>query len=540
MADHQSYLDETSTNVFENERMQPIESIPTINTPNRPRSCAICRKRKVKCDKKQPCCNCIKSRLECTFLPPVQRAKGSSRKPQQMKVTQRLRRLENILQNLNSVQSPLSHVGTTPKETRLNVPFEEDIISLESRVGRLVVGDGKSRYFTPSFWASLSNEVEDIRGILEESDSDDIEGNPGKYSSSAAHRGFIFGLRSINHSIYVLHPPPKYVELYWKIYKNNFDPLVKIIHIPSEETTILETANNLKTSPDQINRWHEALMFAIYYAVATSTPPHECKTIFGEERNDLISRYRFGVEQALARADFLQSDKIIVIQTFLIFLTCLRQNENVSVIWTYTGLVVRMAQRLGLHRDGSHYPNLKPFQIEMRRRIWWQAVLLDALTSEDYGCDPTLIESITDTQLPRNINDSDFGPDTLEIPDSKTGCTEMTFGLIRFEISACLRKIQYVPPSIPGGKIRVMLHGHHGIETKKEMIHNLQQRIESHYIRDSDLSVPIYWVIATASRLILSKMLLMLYHAYQRKDGGITLPGDVRDSLFETVSLLAK
>jgi hypothetical protein len=33
---------------------------------------------------------------------------------------------------------------------------------LEDRFGRLVVGDGKSRYINPSFWASLSNQVSNL------------------------------------------------------------------------------------------------------------------------------------------------------------------------------------------------------------------------------------------------------------------------------------------------------------------------------------------------------------------------------------------
>jgi hypothetical protein len=36
---------------------------------------------------------------------------------------------------------------------------QPQVNGLEGRFGRLVVGDGKSRYINPSFWASLSNEV---------------------------------------------------------------------------------------------------------------------------------------------------------------------------------------------------------------------------------------------------------------------------------------------------------------------------------------------------------------------------------------------
>jgi len=138
------------------------------------------------------------------------------------------------------------------------------------------------------------------------------------------------------------------------------DPLVKVIHAPSMEPTILEANGCL----DKIHRGLEALLFAVYYGAVTSMWPEECRAQFGEEKSDLLIRYRFGVEQALARADFLQTDEIIVVQAFVIFLICLRRNGDARIIWTLTGLIVRMAQTLGLHRDGSHF-DLSPFQIEM-------------------------------------------------------------------------------------------------------------------------------------------------------------------------------
>ena len=35
-----------------------------------------------------------------------------------------------------------------------------------------------------------------------------------------------------------------------------------------------------------------------------------------------------------------------------------------------TGIVVRLAMRMGLHRDPGPYPGIPVFQGEMRRRIW--------------------------------------------------------------------------------------------------------------------------------------------------------------------------
>jgi hypothetical protein len=233
---------------------------------------------------------------------------------------------------------------------------------LEKRFGRLVVDEGRSRYINPSFWASLSDEVENIKEMLNDSDEDEEHAysSPETTHSSANHQGFVFGYSSQNVDILDLHPPPEQIPVYWKFFRDNVDPLVKIIHAPSMEPTILQAKDRL----DKIHRGLECLMFAIYYGAVTSMWEEECRSIFGEEKPVLLARYRFGVEQALARADFLQSDEMIVLQAFVLFLICLRRNDDARVIWTLTGLVVRMAQTLGLHRDGTHY-GLPPFQIEM-------------------------------------------------------------------------------------------------------------------------------------------------------------------------------
>jgi hypothetical protein len=160
--------------------------------------------------------------------------------------------------------------------------------------------------------------------------------------------------------MFSLHPPKEHVAIYWQVYKENVDPLVKVIHAPTIEPTILKSVDGL----DKIHRGLECLLFAVYYGAITSMWPDEVRKLFGEEKLDLLNRYRFGLEQALARAEFLQTDEIIVLQAFIIFLICLRRNDDARIIWTLTGLVVRMAQTLGLHRDGTHF-DLPPFQIEM-------------------------------------------------------------------------------------------------------------------------------------------------------------------------------
>lgn len=150
--------------------------------------------------------------------------------------------------------------------------------------------------------------------------------------------------------------------------------------------------------PDKVSKSLEPLLFAIYYSAVTSSTSETCLAKWGETRETLLRRYRFGVEQALARANFLVNDEMVILQAFVIFMILMRRNDDARKIWTMTGLAVRMAQTLGVHRDGAHF-NLTPFEIEMRRRLWWQVCILDARASEDHGCDPTIVEAQFDTKM---------------------------------------------------------------------------------------------------------------------------------------------
>src|ERR1700749_1998192 len=131
--------------------------------------------------------------------------------------------------------------------------------------------------------------------------------------------------------------------------------------------------------------------------------------------------------------------------------------------------------------------------------------------------------------MPLNVNDSDLHPDMTELPESRKGFTEMTFCLVRFEIANIFRRILYVPP----GPVKCnTFFATLTVEQKEKWIAECHKKIEETYLQDIDLSVPLYWVAATLSRLILSKMWLVVYHPFQRLNGGASLPQATKDKLF--------
>ncbi|KAG0651731.1 Bikaverin cluster transcription factor bik5 [Hyphodiscus hymeniophilus] len=537
------------------------------------RSCVTCRRRKVKCDKQVPCTNCKKAQTQCVFPAPGR----APRRPRQGKLVtereaellKRLRRLEGVVEELsgqvdfeavkNSPASDHSHKdGESPGgSTRANsvrvVGMDEGTGTrkawvtrafnlgagppktafgtdrMQQSMGRLVLDEGKTSFVANPFWATLSEqEVEEIRDILEEPvdyDSED-ESNPILPSDTvtdASHQSFIMGYNSSSVNLQPLHPLPSQIPFYWQTFLENVQPLVKILHTQTMDKTIKEVLQNL----DSLSPSTEALMFSIYFATITSMNEDEVRMSFGVEKSYLIKQYRFGVEQALAKAGFLNTDEIVTVQALVLFLVCVRRHDDTRFVWSMAGLALRIAQSLGLHRDGSKF-GLSPFDTEMRRRLWWQVCILDVRASEDHGSDPSILDQAFDTEMPLSVNDSDLDPDATEPPTPRHGVSEMTFCLIRYEICSLTRQLSYTPPgSFYQARAALVT-----LEDKEQMIKDCADRLEEKYLQYCEEAGPLYWVAATVARLITAKMSLIIYHPLTQPGKPSPLSQDTKDRLF--------
>ncbi|RDL42451.1 uncharacterized protein BP5553_02430 [Venustampulla echinocandica] len=539
------------------------------------RSCVTCRRRKVRCDKQFPCSNCTRAGSQCIFPAPGRaprrpRAGGKATSEREAELLKRLRRLEGVVEDLSgqveveaikhspsSDNSSIQREGgssttdPTSKQTKLRVvgvdagsgtkkewihravrigqgppktAFSAD--EVEMGVGRLVYDEGKSRYVSHPFWSQITDEVEEIREMLQDQGFDSDSDTPIAPSSAVTesrHQSFIMGYNSSDVDLAQLHPLPSQIPFYWQTFLDNVHPLVKILHAPTMTKTIKEVQTNL----DSLSKSTEALMFSIYFATITSMNGQEVQTNFGVSKDFLLKQYRFGVEQALARAGLLNTSEIVTVQAFVLFLICVRRHDDTRFVWTLTGLAIRIAQSLGLHRDGAKF-GLKPFDIEMRRRLWWQVFILDTRASEDHGADPAILDYTFDTEYPTSCNDEDLDPSATELPSRRPGVSEMTFCLIRYEICSLSRRISYNQlggiPYRDGPRSMTL-------EEKEKLVRETASHLEETYLKYCEDAGPLYWVAATVARLITAKISLILYHPLTQPGKPSTLSQDTRDRL---------
>lgn len=210
-----------------------------------------------------------------------------------------------------------------------------------------------------------------MKGILDEpSDEEDLGSlSPATdLASPPADAAFFFNYSSLANDLTSFHPAPEQIWALWCIYKEYNDPVIKMVHLPTMEKQVRAAMQNWGKS----NKPMEAFLFAVYFAAVTAMTPEAVQTRFGETRDTLVRRYRFGAEQAFARANFLISEEILVLQAYITYLVCLRCHEDGRVLWSLNGVAVRMATSMGLQRDGTNF-NIPPFESEIRRRTWCES-----------------------------------------------------------------------------------------------------------------------------------------------------------------------
>jgi hypothetical protein len=87
--------------------------------------------------------------------------------------------------------------------------------------------------------------------------------------------------------------------------------------------------------------------------------------------------------------------------------------------WILIGVIVRIALHIGLHRDPSHWPNIRPLEAEFRRRLWITLYHMDFFTSTQVGLPRIIKDSQCDARPPANLFDDDLSFEYNEMPPER-------------------------------------------------------------------------------------------------------------------------
>ena len=152
-----------------------------------------------------------------------------------------------------------------------------------------------------------------------------------------------------------------------------------------------------------------------------------------------VNRFQQLASSAMVLADVTKSQPY-TLETLMIYGECefLRRDDHHSKIWLMNGVSMRVAMRMGYHRDPSNFKGMSPFQGEMRRRVWHVLNTLDTLISFAVGL-PAVVRRIeSDTRSPQNFYDADLSPNMTELPKARplSEITPATYAVAKAKICA--------------------------------------------------------------------------------------------------------
>ncbi|KAH7139638.1 C6 zinc finger protein, partial [Dactylonectria estremocensis] len=406
--------------------MATLEPDKPHNHPERLPVCSLCQRRKVKCDRNIPCSNCVKFAAPCTPCPPP----APRRRPRpRVELQARLERCEELLRGFAPADP-----STLPSS---------DSQEQSPSMGKLIVDEGLVRFTDSGLYAVVEDELQSMRSILQIPHSghtptsttqlggDDISNPPHLHMANLED----------------MQPSPRQVFYLWQAYLDRVHPLTKILHPPSLQPYILESTNGLAT----LSRSMTTLLFSIYNVAVLSLTDDECFKTFGMSCKTASRRFIAGFKTSLAGLDFLRQCDLTTFQSLILYLLSIKDPENLHYVWIFSGVCIRIAQKLGLHRDGEQL-GLSPFETEMRRRAWWQIFMLDVDSAVMSGLSPSTQPRGTDCKQPSNLNDADIHPDATEPFRSRETPSEMIICFLLYKMGEFLARSPGLPTVVNHGE----------------------------------------------------------------------------------------
>lgn len=457
-------------------------------------SCLECRRRKLKCDKLAPCTNCTRFKRDCLYLAPSLDAHSQQKLAD---IKEKMGALEKNLEREVAGQSKM-HLGganvtrsgsgeagvgvvissaegeevdelggggsdeenlePTPLTALDNVyedNEDDELVDLGVQMGKMRISERIGGWIRPKLVEELTDTLEDVQGgksrysnTPQMKDHHDlrpgqkIQANPKSYIGPGPDyipptSGFFFPGTNMSTTLMDYLPSKNAADTLIAQYFHAVHYMARMVHRPTFEAQYTlfwrQIAQGTEPAPSQ-----QAVIFAAMFSAAVSMSDDEVTKGFGTTRNTLIDSLRSGTEMALAKANFLRTTKTDTMQAFVMYLLPLCRAEVSRAHSALVGTAIRLAECMGLHRDGLLY-NLSPIDTHVRRIIWHQLCFLDMRTIEATGPRPQIRKDDYDTQYPLNINDDDL---LLSKPptEDRPYWTDMTLFRIRAETTD-LRRI---------------------------------------------------------------------------------------------------
>ncbi|KAK4209103.1 hypothetical protein QBC37DRAFT_59085 [Rhypophila decipiens] len=503
-------------------------------------SCTSCRDKKLKCNRQSPCDQCEKRHLSdsCRFVPyvnPRPGANGTAREalapgspssagpgpgPRgkvpagEPAMHSRLKHLEHLVQVLKSQKRDAAESSTVAAAS----PKPEDDERLPAHCDNKLAGvlTEDKRYVEAANWESILDDIVSLTNDLkthEQSDDLDYTEQPPPAQKNISLLAGGFPYATVSELAALLPPRPVLDRLISRLFQIP-EPGWVVYHVPS---FLREYDAFWRDKSQATYSWIGLLFCMASYAALDCERSKDWDEVPGNlgPPRQVFETFKRYAAHCLCLGDYSAPGKWKV-EALVLYFGCeyFQKNDSPLGCSIILSIMVRLAMHMGMHRDPKHYPDMTPFEGEMRRRAWMLLTEIDRLVSYQFGLPSNVHPGIADTELPRNLHDTDFDVDSKELPPSRPE-TERTICLHTIVKARLLRVF---------GDITSALNARDGLtyatfaslDKRLEEAHQttpsiLQHRSFSQSLADPvDLIMQRYWLDFTyqKSRLILHRQFL--------------------------------
>ncbi|KAJ4286310.1 hypothetical protein N0V90_013344 [Kalmusia sp. IMI 367209] len=279
-------------------------------------------------------------------------------------------------------------------------------------------------------------------------------------------------------------PPALHLSVVWPVFLKNVHPLVKIF-FDWEVAPVIKKAQKYALA---LSVEEQALLNGIRFIAALTLSHEECESILSEPKHEFLLHCQRSLEHALAKANYTETTDKRVLQAFMLYILAIRDRTRPAAVYPLMGIASRVAERMGLHHDGSMF-GLSVVRSEERRRIWWQLQFMELATARLVGTLSLTIFANWDTKVPSNLEDGDFCADLEVMPGERKGITSISPCLWRYRILQ-MRRESLGKDSSEGRTY--MLSPHLSLAEKDARIDDIEKMLAERFLQHCELLDPLH------------------------------------------------
>ncbi|KAF2449753.1 hypothetical protein P171DRAFT_199257 [Karstenula rhodostoma CBS 690.94] len=438
------------------------------------RACDECRRKKIKCDGKQPCTHCTVYSYECTYDQPSNRRRTAA--PQYIEALEtQLKRAKTIL----SLVFPTLDIGDASIDAHLQSGMLPQFPASQTRPQAIQEPHGAPRRHEPARAeepadSHLESMVKATGNLdLDEDGNWDYHGHSSGLSFMRRIQqeyGDIIDGKAPSASLFKYRPPSQVLDSPTSAQPSPADStalpagtdlppkkiaralcdnalidasaMLRVVHLPSFYKSLDRI---YEITPENYSNAENTFLPLLYAVLALGSlfPKVTNQELAGVEGHaDEGYKYFRASRQLL---DVTDCRDLTSLQAIVFMIQFLQSTAKLSTCYSYIGVALRSSIRMGMHR--SFNINFTPIEAETRKRLFWAIWRMDTYVGAMLGLPHFIEDENVDQDYPTEVDD-EYITETEILPMPKGKISIMHASNAHVKIVRILSKIcKYVYPT---------------------------------------------------------------------------------------------